>query len=230
MLHATPRPDRDRFQSTLPARGATAARAPCFSRPRHFNPRSPRGERQQPRKDVAAYLVFQSTLPARGATRGILGKRRKKDISIHAPREGSDSRQPEIRARERISIHAPHEGSDKHLYISIPAAAYFNPRSPRGERPAEEACKVDTLKISIHAPREGSDIGRYAAHCAPSEHFNPRSPRGERLKTIINTVRDVLFQSTLPARGATVAQARLAEICSGISIHAPREGSDQKRG
>ena len=33
------------------------------------------------------------------------------------------------------------------------------------------------------------------------------------------------FQSTLPVRGATIKAIGLAQIC-GISIHAPREGSD----
>ena len=58
----------NRFQSTLPARGAT-----CFSLlrtpgPAHFNPRSPHGERLDRYEGVPHYYTFQSTLPARGAT------------------------------------------------------------------------------------------------------------------------------------------------------------------
>ena len=56
-------------------------------------------------------------------------------------------------------------------------------------------------------------------------NFNPRAPRGARLNsTRLSTVFSV-FQSTRPARGATVADfLRLRpEI---ISIHAPREGRD----
>ena len=57
------------------------------------------------------------------------------DISIHAPREGSDPVLTLDRiAAHLISIHAPREGSDKG-------------RLRRGE----------SLGISIHAPREGSD-------------------------------------------------------------------------
>ena len=37
-----------------------------------------------------------------------------------------------------------------------------------------------------------------------------------------------LFQSTLPARGAT-AHAATRVLFALISIHAPREGSDQRR-
>ena len=57
--------------------------------------------------------------------------------------------------------------------------------------------------ISIHAPREGSD-------------------RAERaIKDYIRAK----FQSTLPARGATLRPDDADAHC-GISIHAPREGSD----
>ena len=80
--------------------------------------------------------------------------------------------------------------------------------------------------ISIHAPREGSDIGK--SGCRPSrnpflstlpargatglvgdhgrdhEHFYPRSPRGERQP-----------RGSYEPRGVV------------ISIHAPREGSDE---
>ena len=56
--------------------------------------------------------------------------------------------------------------------------------------------------ISIHAPREGSDR-----------------------VDIERRVSVDLFQSTLPARGATMVDVRsMAEYI--ISIHAPREGSD----
>ena len=36
-------------------------------------------------------------------------------ISIHAPREGSDSHQEAVSALQAISIHAPREGSDLKL-------------------------------------------------------------------------------------------------------------------
>ena len=62
--------DKFAFLSTLPARGATnCAKLSLFS----------------------TYL-FLSTLPARGATRQMLFIVRQCNISIHAPREGSDAR------------------------------------------------------------------------------------------------------------------------------------------
>ena len=57
--------------------------------------------------------------------------------------------------------------------------AHFNPRSPHGER---HAFVLDSS--------DGAD-------------FNPRSPHGERLIFPEQTITDALFQSTLPARGAT---------------------------
>ena len=102
-----------RFQSTLPARGATPvlsgrvpvliyfnprsphgerrSPAPCAGDSRcNFNPRSPHGERRTLRNLVNIVNSFQSTLPARGATSPSVSMPSINDISIHAPRTGSD--------------------------------------------------------------------------------------------------------------------------------------------
>ena len=61
-----------------------------------------------------------------------------------------------------------------------------------------------------------------------SIYFNPRSPHGERRLLLPLCNPQIIFQSTLPARGAT-------PCCQGagrnffISIHAPRTGSDRYR-
>ena len=172
---------------------------------RYFYPRSPRGERPKTPCGVRLDKGFLSTLPARGATVfGVFG-RKKRRISIHAPREGSDG--------ETCAAGSP--------------PANFYPRSPRGERP-KTPCGVrldkgflSTLpargatfagyayvvgyKISIHAPREGSDFV-FCYYYFVFINFYPRSPRGER-------------------RGSP------AHPCGAalISIHAPREGSDLMR-
>ena len=102
------------------------------------------------------------------------------EISIHAPREGSDSSalgkiryqggflstlpargatqtRAHTRQSSEISIHAPREGSD-------------------GDGPGPIVRPKD---ISIHAPREGSDPDP-RAYKAKQRNFYPRSPRGER--------------------------------------------------
>ena len=89
------------FQSTLPVRGATWL-IPCSS----------------------AYSAFQSTLPVRGATKKDVIDVYKTQISIHAPRAGSDD-------RRKTSLCKKHN---------------FNPRSPCGERP------FSCLFLKIHVP------------------------------------------------------------------------------
>ena len=100
------------FQSTLPEKGATGqvSRFGYMSNisihaPRegsdlegkaialteaHFNPRSPRRERHDPTVTPVSPTVFQSTLPEKGATIRISNTDCPINISIHAPREGSD--------------------------------------------------------------------------------------------------------------------------------------------
>ena len=168
----------------------------------HFNPRSPHGERPVWGASAGLQCLFQSTLPARGATVMLLSVLPAPAISIHAPRTGSDRRKksssrtrwnfnPRSPHGERrmygltgkvvrdISIHAPRTGSDARARAQAPAQPHFNPRSPHGER---------------HSPPRKWRVERY---------FNPRSPHGERRRPSKWRNITMLFQSTLPARGAT---------------------------
>ena len=81
------------FQSTPPARGATCAPLRPSEAKRDFNPRPPRGGRRvniPPLRRRGA--AFQSAPPARGATPGSPCPPCSAAISIHAPREGGDSK------------------------------------------------------------------------------------------------------------------------------------------
>ena len=191
----------------------------------HFNPRSPRGERQY--KTLANFVerAFQSTLPARGATAEERGGARSVVISIHAPREGSDCQ------------HDNYNCPDRH----------FNPRSPRGERLDVDFDEYRRKSISIHAPREGSDASTFR-QCCKRRYFNPRSPRGERRLSICRTRSKSYFNPRSP-RGERLCQGDYANLSDNfnprsprgerrwlisvlsfarpISIHAPREGSDR---
>ena len=70
----------------------------------------------------------------------------------------------------------------------------------------------------------GSDTARIRL-TGGSSYFNPRSPHGERLLRLLLPPGIMVFQSTLPAWGATTEVP--AQDGSGyISIHAPRMGSD----
>ena len=83
------------------------------------------------------------------------------------------------------------------------------------------------LRISIHAPRVGSDVEQSPLANTTTANFNPRSPRGERPFGFRDFLGAGIFQSTLPAWGATKAKkGTWISLC--ISIHAPRVGSDLK--
>ena len=173
-------------------------------RPLHtdFNPRSLHGERQCDKYISFRVKVFQSTLPAWGATPVAFFSYSVFKISIHAPRMGSDMSSPRV----------------------LMPSFDFNPRSPHGERqrlaakengkeefqstlPAWGATNKFKIRgriiiISIHAPRMGSDI-QVTCRRFKNANFNPRSPHGERLRSGNYDDRIFIFQSTLPAWGAT---------------------------
>ena len=106
-----------------------------------------------------------------------------------------------------ISIHAPREGSDDLLFHPFgELLGNFYPRSPRGERPSTAGLSGwSSTNFYPRSPRGERRSGRQAGKHRP-QHFYPRSPRGER-----------------PGADG------LAAAYSRISIHAPREGSDQGR-
>ena len=104
-----------------------------------FNPRSPHGERPKTIDSSGSdRRKFQSTLPAWGATTSA-------DDDVFG---------------YQISIHAPRMGSDPKPKTSLLILHYFNPRSPHGERRASSAIMARNYAISIHAPRMGSDINK----------------------------------------------------------------------
>ena len=96
----------------------------------------------------------------------------------------------------------PSRGATPEILRSGHGTFYFNPRSPRGERPEPAVHERAGAGISIHAPLAGSDA------------YILVFPDGK-----------YLFQSTLPSRGATWVSAIL-RVERAISIHAPLAGSD----
>ena len=144
---------------------------------------------------------FQSTLPARGATTAI----------------GYDP------ANAVISIHAPRTGSDPTEFVALFTIPNFNPRSPHGER---QKGRNGALSLTYFNPRSPHGERLYRNLLMEYiDNFNPRSPHGERLGNNSLLQISIIFQSTLPARGATVmTNAQFSSL--RISIHAPRTGSD----
>ena len=168
----------------------------------HFNPRSPWGERPLRVGICWCVVGFQSTLPVGGATVSACMYGYKRNISIHAPRGGSD--------------HI--------LHGTLIGRINFNPRSPWGERLVVERAAPSEGKFQSTLPVGGATtlLGRLR----PShQDFNPRSPWGERRSGARVSVTNQVFQSTLPVGGATMG-GKCSEYQCRISIHAPRGGSD----
>ena len=168
----------------------------------HFNPRSSWEERHLTAIKQALHQQFQSTLLVRGATDWQTVFKISRAISIHAPRERSDTRTycyfdqcvnisihaPRERSDDKfykgnfsihISIHAPRERSDNLRYTVSCIMSDFNPRSSWEERPLPYLPHLQSELISIHAPRERSDLKYYNKKWR-SKYFNPRSSWEER--------------------------------------------------
>ena len=172
---------------------------------KHFNPRSPRGERPKRSSFQTSTYLFQPTLPARGATALLIG--------------------------------------------NPIALVHFNPRSPRGERPSLSTgtysralfqptlpargattvcrCRTAFASISTHAPREGSDASRIKfCACRSISTHAPREGSDPALLRMASRV--VLFQPTLPVRGATCGsghaggQHRVSTLAPAWGATAPR--------
>ena len=104
----TPQRRPPRFQSTLPARGATLR--PCRAR---------RGN------------LFQSTLPARGATEEYLLSDEQQIFQSTLPARGATVPEFDFAIAERISIHAPRTGSDEYSYRIPPSTWHISIHAPR---------------------------------------------------------------------------------------------------
>ena len=227
--------DKPEFQSTLPARGATrtikksckniwiSIHAPrtgsdqlagaASGHPLHFNPRSPHGERRFRRFAIDAVWNFNPRSPHGERREPEKPKRRKKRISIHAPRTGSDDKgQHGLTMSDCISIHAPRTGSDDVALLSGRNSNQFQSTLPARGATNVSARREHGNQISIHAPRTGSDE-RCAIFFAKIAKFQSTLPaRGATRATRFSRCRrGEAFQSTLPARGATAMLGERAD-------------------
>ena len=174
-----------------------------------------------------AGFKFQSTLPVGGATGALCEKGGGINISIHAPRGGSD-----------VSACPVHS-----------IAGVFQSTLPVGGATASSKQKSPTQVISIHAPRGGSDAKFRTVSASTKvfqstlpvggatneinktldelQNFNPRSPWGERLKAHHMLQKAAAISIHAPRGGSDVWRPNVRDFLA-ISIHAPRGGSDCK--
>ena len=154
--------ERTRFQSTRPSWGATRTAAAMSYGSGYFNPRAPRGARQNLVHGFGCVTLFQSTRPSWGAT----------------------AKWPCLYYQMMISIHAPLVGRDRCRRTATASSKPFQSTRPSWGATRSAASKSSHLDISIHAPLVGRDAaGRWSLPCR--KHFNPRAPRGARLSSDI---------------------------------------------
>jgi len=192
---------RRRFQSTRPARGATAEQvqhpvihgvsihAPRAGRDAHFSPPS------------SPSLLFQSTRPARGATRVWGAVLICKLVSIHAPRAG----------RDRLSVQHPDYRFG------------FNPRAPRGAR--RPTVRVGSLSAEFQSTRPARGATSMRIRPRPACAVSIHAPRAGR-DHIQHPHRDHHAVSIHAPRAGRDIDRQLARVQLAVSIHAPRAGRD----
>ena len=193
---------------------------------RHFNPRSPHGERQQSSPAYAPFVPFQSTLPARGATAQFDKVFQQIAFQSTLPARGATFSGKVIYQHILISIHAPRTGSDSVTACPSPQHQDFNPRSPHGERPYVRREAIELVEFQSTLPARGATFGADARNQGNSD-FNPRSPHGERPLRNRGHLAIADFNPRSP-HGERRAEAESPDARRvRISIHAPRTGSDQ---
>ena len=129
---------------------------------------------------------------------------------------------------ERFQSTHPARGATKRAPLAAQEHHYFNPRTPRGVRPTSAwPLTGPSIFQSTHPARGATAAFRWRN--SPPGNFNPRTPRGVRPVARTQRPGPNVFQSTHPARGATLRNLDV-DLLQGISIHAPREGCDQRAG
>ena len=166
-------------------------------------------------------------------------------ISIHTPLAGSDVRtQVQSQHQKYFNPHSPC-GERLEYQRKDMIHVYFNPHSPCGERHAARDSRFEQV-ISIHTPLAGSD--EYTLSSSSTEPISIHTPlagsdahevtylvvvvisihtplAGSDPAVWVSIIATLLFQSTLPLRGATHRTA-IALGRNHISIHTPLAGSD----
>ena len=168
---------------------------------------------------------FQSTLPVWGATSTNVQSPSGNNISIHAPRVGSDRLFYVLSTCSAISIHAPRVGSDGRFGGQLTDTILFQSTLPVwGATASCDRLRANITKFQSTLPVWGATF--YKGVFLMSTAFQSTLPVwGATPNVVSGELRPSSFQSTLPVWGATVFSTRniLVDV---ISIHAPRVGSD----
>ena len=118
----------------------------------------------------------------------------------------------------------PARGATERKAQLLAVPAHFNPRSPHGERP-DYLCGLSDNPHDFNPRSPHGERRIWASSRSTSTHFNPRSPHGERRNRDGFHPCAYDFNPRSPHGERRAAQA-LPDAGAGISIHAPRTGSD----
>ena len=217
------------FQSTLPARGATAWTAGMRRWMKFQSTLPARGATGRFARDERASVAFQSTLPARGATWDCQSKRIYQSFQSTLPARGATTKTAAAATLLAcISIHAPRTGSDStSLICQIPSHVFQSTLPARGAT----AARVDLFppeRFQSTLPARGATNCSSAMSRCSSSFQSTLPARGATCSALGCWRCSTTFQSTLPARGATALYVNGRKM-SDISIHAPRTGSDGRQ-
>ena len=167
---------------------------------------------------------FQSTLPLRGATNvRTVHAVSNRYFNPHSPCGERHMPPFHIGVAELFQSTLPLRGATSPTRWN-PRQSNFNPHSPCGER-LHRPYRGRRQPISIHTPLAGSDSEWSRMYTLPLLFQSTLPLRGATKVSKPNAIKS-LFQSTLPLRGATGAGKRVSEMCD-ISIHTPLAGSDR---
>ena len=222
---AGPRP-HNRFQPTLPLRGATLLgktsddmykgfnpRSPCGERRQtvywvhdktSFNPRSPCGERRREGGGRMSEIEFQPTLPLRGATSTRLRTfATASRFQPTLPLRGATVMLYALTNWDSVSTHAPLAGSDSVSAHVLPHRAVSTHAPLAGSDLSRQGDRI-SARVSTHAPLAGSD------HRAQHGRWQPQGVSTHAPLAGSDFIRclskgQMMFQPTLPLRGATTS-------------------------
>ena len=239
------------FQSTLPARGATARPVTQAGLPAFQSTLPARGATTSS-PPLRTTFVFQSTLPARGATcRRIPAPTRRRYFNPRSPHGERLVVIAGVLAQVVFQSTLPARGATRRMRQERKEHSLFQSTLPargataRGSTPESGKSPFQSTlpargatpqfgkhrqleRISIHAPRTGSDSARNQRTPTGAD-FNPRSPHGERrVHAHRGAGRRGDFNPRSPHGERQVLRLR-QHLRHRISIHAPRTGSDIQR-
>ena len=125
----------------------------------------------------------------------------------------------------QISIHAPREGSDSSSVSRRPSGVTFLSTLPARGATIVQKRGPTLCAISIHAPREGSD-SRWSRKKLKDAFISIHAPREGSDGPQGGLVADAVISIHAPREGSDEHRITQLEAKCKISIHAPREGSD----